>query len=183
LFAVIRSHPATDSAHRRSDRLPVLRFCLILFPLLLIIPCWAGAAAPTAAGSVDLAAESDSVDVDSPTALSPRSALIRSALLPGWGQLYNQKRFKAAFFAATSAGLLGASISAQRSLGDALTPLEHEDRAARRNTRLLYFALSVTFSALDAYVDAHLADFTAGEEAVRLTPRADGALLSVHLTW
>jgi hypothetical protein len=179
LFAAIRSHPATDSARRRPDRPSVL--CRALFPLLLIVPCLVGAAAPAAADSIALAAVS--ADADSLTLPVPRSALIRSALLPGWGQLYNHKPFKATFFAATSAGLLGASISAQRSLGDALTPLEHEDRAARRNTRLLYFALSVTFSALDAYVDAHLADFAAGEEVVSLIPRADGVLLSLHLNW
>ena len=31
--------------------------------------------------------------------LVPRAALLRSAILPGWGQLYNGKPYKALFFA------------------------------------------------------------------------------------
>ena len=46
-----------------------------------------------------------------------------------------------------------------RRIRSAPTPEEHQDRTARRNSRLLYFALSVALAAIDAYVDAHLADF------------------------
>ena len=31
--------------------------------------------------------------------LAPRAALLRSAILPGWGQFYNGKPYKALFFA------------------------------------------------------------------------------------
>ncbi len=117
----------------------------------------------------------DSTRVDS---LVPRAALWRSALLPGWGQLYNGKPYKAAFFATISAGLLGIAIAEQLALDEAQTPFESEERAARRNTRILFFALSATFAALDAYVDAHLADFGASWSAEM---RADGALLRLHL--
>ena len=126
---------------------------------------------------------SDSTRVDSLQSPLPRSVLIRSAVLPGWGQYYNKKPLKALFFAATSAGLLGSVVAEQNSLNDARTPEEHEDRAARRNTRLLFFALSVTFSALDAYVDAHLSDFVAAEKVVSLNLRPGGALLCLKTTW
>ena len=47
----------------------------------------------------------------------------------------------------------------QIALDDARSPQEHEDRIARRNTRILFFALSATLASIDAYVDAHLAHF------------------------
>lgn len=121
------------------------------------------------------AARVDSAHADS---LSPRAALLRSALLPGWGQLYNGKPYKAAFFAAVSAGFLGVAVAEQIALNDAQSPFESEERAARRNTRILFFALSVTFAALDAYVDAHLADLGANWNAEM---RGDGALLTLHV--
>jgi len=140
----------------------------------------------TAAESIYRAAPADSAQGDSlavvaiPTdstrsdSLAPGTALLRSALLPGWGQLSNRKPYKAAFFAATSAGLLVSVIAEQRALNTLQNPSEYEDRAARRNTRILFFALSITFAALDAYVDAQLANFGA-ELAAEIRP--DGVLL------
>ncbi|MEW6749942.1 MAG: DUF5683 domain-containing protein [Candidatus Latescibacterota bacterium] len=126
-------------------------------------------------------AQADSARADSASLPSPRGALLRSAVLPGWGQLYNHRPLKAAFSAAASATLLAATLSEQRSLADATTPAQHEHRAARRNTRLLLYAVSVTFSALDAYVDAHLATFAAEEPSQLQTPAAPHAGLCLRL--
>lgn len=92
--------------------------------------------------------------------LVPRAALLRSAILPGWGQLYNGKPYKAFFFASASATLFAMAAAEQIALDDARSPQEHEDRVARRNTRILFFALSATLAGIDAYVDAHLARFS-----------------------
>lgn len=51
------------------------------------------------------------------------------------------------------------AVVESRALARARTPSEHETRAARRNSSFLYVAATATFAALDAYVDAHLADF------------------------
>ncbi len=91
--------------------------------------------------------------------LEPRAALIRSAILPGWGQLYNGKPYKALLFAGAGATLFSMAAAEQSALNDARSPQEHEDRIAQRNTRILFFALSVTLASVDAYVDAHLARF------------------------
>ena len=91
--------------------------------------------------------------------LEPRAALIRSAILPGWGQLYNGKPYKALLFAGAGATLFSMAATEQSALNDARSPQEHEDRIAQRNTRILFFALSVTLASVDAYVDAHLARF------------------------
>ena len=92
---------------------------------------------------------------------SAHGALLRSAVLPGWGQFYNGRPIKGLFFGAASATALTAVVIEHRRIRSAPTPEEHQDRTARRNSRLLYFALSVALAAIDAYVDAHLADFGA----------------------
>ena len=104
--------------------------------------------------------EADSTRTDSLP--SAHGALLRSAVLPGWGQFYNGRPVKGLFFGAASATALTAVAIEHRRIRSAPTPEEHQDRTARRNGRLLYFALSVALAAIDAYVDAHLADFGAG---------------------
>lgn len=92
---------------------------------------------------------------------SAHGALLRSAVLPGWGQFYNGRPVKGLFFGAASATALTLVVVEHRRIRFAPTPEEHQNRTARRNSRLLYFALSVALAAIDAYVDAHLADFGA----------------------
>ena len=92
---------------------------------------------------------------------SAHGALLRSAVLPGWGQFYNGRPVKGLFFGAASATALTSIVVEHRRIRSAPTPEEHQNRTARRNSRLLYFALSVALAAIDAYVDAHLADFGA----------------------
>ncbi|MCY3738049.1 MAG: hypothetical protein OXG13_16710 [Gemmatimonadaceae bacterium] len=91
--------------------------------------------------------------------LSPRAALVRSAVLPGWGQAASGHWVKALLFAGAGAGWLTSAVVESSRVADAPTPQEHEDRAARRNTRVLLYLLTATLSAVDAYVDAHLEDF------------------------
>ena len=95
---------------------------------------------------------------------SAHGALLRSAVLPGWGQFYNSRPVKGLLFGAASATALTSVVVEHRRIRSAPTPEEHQDRTARRNSRLLYFALSVALAAIDAYVDAHLADFGVGAE-------------------
>ena len=108
--------------------------------------------------------------------LSPRAVLVRSSVLPGWGQAATGHRWKALLFAGAGAGWLTSAVVEGARARDAPTAQEHEDRAARRNTRVLLYLVTVTLSALDAYVDAHLEDFEvdAGDlesPGVRLTVR------------
>jgi len=130
------------------------------------------AAAPAAATLPDAGA----------AGLSPRQALVRSALIPGWGQVSGGHQVKGALFGAAAASLTAYAIVGQRDLNrisdriaqektspalsstqvDSLNRLV-QNAAGARNTRLLYIALTFTSAALDAYVDAHLAGF--GDEA------------------
>ena len=105
--------------------------------------------------------EADSTRTAQSPLPSAHGALLRSAVLPGWGQFYNGRPVKGLFFGAASATALTVVAIEHRRIRSAPTPEEHQDRTARRNGRLLYFALSVALAAIDAYVDAHLADFGA----------------------
>ena len=118
------------------------------------------------------------LSTEAATLPSAHSALLRSAVVPGWGQFYNGRPVKGLFFGAASATALTSVVVEHRRIRFAPTPEEHQDRTARRNSRLLYFALSVALAATDAYVDAHLADFGAGA-AMQVEMRRDRAWLEL----
>ena len=89
-----------------------------------------------------------------------RNALLRSLAIPGWGQLTNKRPIKGLGFATLSTSLLLYAVDGQASLSKAQSATEHEDLTADRNTRILFFVLSNTLAAVDAYVDAHLTGFS-----------------------
>ena len=140
------------------------------------IPKRTGPATQKTAADSSSAAKVDTSTREPSTAkvrLNPRGALWRSALVPGWGQLRNGRHLKAVLFSAAAAGFAGAGISETRNLNRAEAS-ERQAAAGRRNTRLLLLIATATFSALDAYVDAHLADFgvsLAGSRDLSLTWR------------
>ena len=186
MSGAIRFLLAVDLARRIADRRPL---CSLLLLALLQASRLAGAS-PNAP---------DTVQVESLP--SPRGALLRSALLPGWGQLYNRRPAKAAFFGVSAFGLLGWAFTAHRELAKQAEELDElrrrdpadlrlpaliaarQDQAARRNTRLLYWALATTFTALDAYVDAHLADFVVTQTSFALHPQPGGGAIQFYALW
>ncbi len=54
---------------------------------------------------------------------------------------------------------LSAAIAEAARVDEAPTATQRQDRAARRNTRVLYYVITATLAGLDAYVNAHLDDF------------------------
>ena len=136
---------------------------------LVVASLWGG---PTGA-------REDSAPADSLRAPSPGGALLRSAVLPGWGQYYNGRPFKALLFGGAATGFAVAAVGDLSGPAGESLP-QSDDRAARRNTRFLYLIGTVTFAALDAFVDAHLAD-------VKIEPivgaGGDAALLRVRWRW
>ncbi len=90
---------------------------------------------------------------------SPTGAMLRSMIIPGWGQLYNQKPFKALLIGGSEIGL-GINIALQHQW--AKRAATENDRAFYLNNRNLsvwYLAALILYSMADAYVDAHLFDF------------------------
>ncbi len=118
--------------------------------------------------------------------LIPRSVLWRSAVLPGWGQWRGGHRVKALLFAGAGAGWLAAVAVEHGRISEAPTPALYQDRVGRRNTHVLWYVITATAAAIDAYVDAHLHDFDVAEGfALSVGPTGDqaavtGAALFLH---
>ena len=94
---------------------------------------------------------------------SPTGAALRSAILPGWGQLYNQKPYKAVFFFSLNAYLVYQIISNDHQFDK--TGKRFYKR--RRDNHSWYFGLSYLLTLADAYVDAYLFGF---ERVMKVRP-------------
>lgn len=106
-------------------------------------------------------------------------ALLRSVVVPGWGQYYNRKYVKSAIVCGAETFFMVRAVHWWIKAEDEYDSIqglpESEQRAAfarysayrsNRNDYLWLTGLTVFFSMFDAYVDAHLAGFD-----VDLTPQ------------
>ncbi len=100
----------------------------------------------------------DTTHADSVTAKSPMGAMVRSMVVPGWGQWYNERPIKGAIIFSTELFLGGAMVYEQR------RTLDHQ----QRNTYFLWFLGVFLYNIADAYVDAHLYGFEEDAETVGL---------------
>ncbi len=104
---------------------------------------------------------------------NPNAAVLRSLLVPGWGQYYNGQKWKAALVAAAELGEIGTAIYWHREskrVNDDHFKLVYEDY---RNAAYWFLAGTIILSMLDAYVDAQLSDF---DESPSLDDRTLGTL-------
>jgi hypothetical protein len=108
---------------------------------------------------------------------SPFRRSLRSAVVPGWGQLTNGKPKKAVVQFGVQSYLLTRIVIESRDAGqanraaDALRGMEDaagevdrleakaEDHYKRRRDLFFWWIVAAFYGALDAYVDAHLGDF------------------------
>lgn len=116
---------------------------------------------------------------------SPWGAVLRSAVIPGWGQLYNESYWKvpvvwgfAGWFVynwidTNDKYILNRDLTANTS--DPV--LERRFRNLRdfyrdqRDNFAIYLALTYLLNLVDAYVDAHLFDFTVSEDFLTKSPQ------------
>ena len=115
---------------------------------------------------------------------APSRVMFRSLLVPGWGQLYNRKWWKAGIAISGQGALLGAYLVQDhlaRTRTDATARAQAIDA---RQAALWFYAGAALVSMIDAYVDAHL--FTFGKEfapvEVRLTPAASPVTVATAAT-
>lgn len=90
---------------------------------------------------------------------NPRGAMLRSIFVPGWGQFYNGKWFKGIIIAGTECGIVINSVVQNEYAKNSVTSLEREFYIDNRNLSYWWLAGAILYSAIDAYVDAHLYDF------------------------
>ena len=147
----------------------------------------ARAAAPGAPADAAAAAPADTAAVRAPAPprrtpaapapfSEPRWVMLRSAVLPGWGQAYNRQWLKAAAVAAVELGIayriyddlkvlddLDAQAAAATAAGDPALQnelaLRYNDRLDTMVARQWLLAGVIVYALLDAYVDAHFRGF------------------------
>jgi hypothetical protein len=126
---------------------------------------------------------------------SPTGALLRSMAFPGWGQLYNRKYIKGLAVIAGEGYCIVQAIRYWDLSEQAYDRFVQEDDASlrslyyydydfyqdRRNLFLWISGLAIFISMIDAYVDAHLANFD-----IDITPPFEepgGDAVTVKLTY
>lgn len=152
--------------------------------LLLTLPAPAVPAQEALPGAFPLLAAVPALQAgtDSLRTIEPNKALLRSAFLPGWGQLYAGHPYKAVLIAVAEASFLRMTIRADRrvkdyaalrsSAGGGLTgaalDAEIERWRGERRRWLLWTFGAWVYAMVDAYVDAQLYDFDREEPDFRL---------------
>jgi hypothetical protein len=86
---------------------------------------------------------------------SPIGAVLRSAVLPGWGQFYNEQYLKGVFAFTLNAGLLATVFYYDGKWEDTM----NENYRDRRNLFTWFFGAAYLLTLLDAYIDAYLFGF------------------------
>ncbi|MBR9974040.1 MAG: hypothetical protein KFF77_00520 [Bacteroidetes bacterium] len=138
-----------------------------------------------------VAGDVEAVEEDAATK-STLGAVLRSAAIPGWGQLYNESYFKVPIVVGltgfmvwgivtehanyrTYADLYEASISDDRPSGDLLHKRFREFYRDRRDTYGWWLLVTYLLQLADAYVDAALFGFDVSDEAkLTLIPNTRG---------
>jgi len=115
----------------------------------------------------------DSVNFEKRLIQTPTKALLKSMLIPGWGQFGNKKPFKALLFAGMDTWMILSAVHHGKKASDLFNQFESTDdlelrrqyynmylgRKDQRN-KFTWFAVIISFvSMFDAYVDAHLSGY------------------------
>ena len=123
-------------------------------------------------------AQSDSTRVEPQEKKSPTGAMIRSLLVPGWGQFYNGKPIKGTIVAAAEVGSVVAFFVRRDQINSEVRPV---GQAPKRNFYLISSLGIVFYSVVDAFVDAHLDEFDWGQLTYRPDQRA--FVVQLHRTF
>lgn len=107
---------------------------------------------------------------------SPWGAVLRSAVLPGFGQFYNESYWKIPVIWGTGALLISGWVYNNNlyndnkdlfiSTGQSLYQYRRDFYRNERDNFTIYLAVLYILNILDAYVDAHLYDFTVEEDYI-----------------
>lgn len=113
---------------------------------------------------------------------SPWGAVARSAVLPGWGQIYTGHYVKSAVVFSINGFLVYQIYNYELKWREE----KNEDYRAKRNLYTWYFALAYILTMVDAYVDAYLYKF---DDAMKISYHIDRqeeiwvSRLEVSVSW
>jgi hypothetical protein len=112
-----------------------------------------------------------------PKGKSPTGALLRSLVVPGWGQLYNGKYLKALVYAGAQLSFAYAA-HVQNNRHHHYQNLDQDDLAdfyRDDRNRMLWWLFGITLLSIgDAYVDAHLWNFDVSDDlSANIAPQYD----------
>jgi hypothetical protein len=123
---------------------------------------------------------------------SPRLAMFGSFLVPGFGQLYNEREFWALVAAGTEFYFIGTVIAEQRQTNrwrvvanatdDPIAEVEFKLHRDNRSEAAWLLALTALLSGVQSYVDANMFDFdeTPLPEATSLNDASPAAAVRLH---
>ena len=95
---------------------------------------------------------------------SVRGAVIRSSIMPGWGQWYNDQKLKSLLVIGVEAGLFGAAAVQRRRAAESDNPLVR-DLYLDDSSRFIWYAAGFwLLNVIDAYVDAKLHSFDVSDD-------------------
>ena len=174
-----------------SSRSPLVPVLLVLAALAL--PAVARAQSPAGQDSLGSAV------ADTLRPISPTGAMLRSTVLPGWGQLYTGHPVKAVLGVGSAGWVLTSLLDSDRQVQDLVDrrdgttdPALREELAGeietwrnRRRTWIYWTAVTWLFWVTDAFVDAHLYHFDEiepdFEASLAPTPGSPGLQLRLTL--
>ena len=119
----------------------------------------------TAADSTDTSKKVSTIMADSVwaapfPAIKPSTAMYHSLCIPGWGQINNGKKKKAVLFFAAELSFIGGYLyNNYRIRHYPMSDWERDNLRTDRNTFIIYWMVAKVLGIVDAYVDAHLANF------------------------
>ena len=95
---------------------------------------------------------------------SPKVAVLRSLIFPGWGQWYNGQKLKALIVIGGEGALLANVFYYQNKTNISSTEEERDFYLDVKNQYIWYLVAAHLLSLIDAYVDANLSGFDTGPD-------------------
>ena len=152
-----------------------MRFLLTILLLLICLPCgFADEIASAAPENAAVKAEAEKKDAAEEKLISPVGAMVRSAIFPGWGQIYSRRYFRSGFIVLGIGGSAVGALLAERSFRNrynayatlanlepdneegVLASYEYANQRYKLRMFFLYAGVGLwLYSVIDSYVSAN----------------------------